>query len=390
MSSKTLTFFPFLLLPMFFFGAFLVVVNAESVPTVNDILRGLKASESQFFQLDSFLVNCERKKSEDIMPSQYSGKYSNVAFIVAKKGEQWFTSKAFTEVGQKNSEGDNIVRGIYSPLEPDLLLFKKHLLLEWHQSSVHAIVDRFIDGHSAHGRFDYFRHIGWNMSRFLIESEGKNYDTILKDPGFDDVLNHPFLPEYLEKNKSRYIVRPTCEEVDGFPCWVVEYPGMDKLWVDTEQGDAVRKRIYHVGVGKPRKFAIHNQDWKEVAPKLWLPHRQIVDKYVSIDVESPKIWDQVTARMYYEVNKILINTVPDELFDVELPVGTHVYDIARDTRYTVYDENTDPFAGPIEFGLKANRWVKIRAICIIVGSIMIFMAFWLWLRRMEMREREGK
>jgi len=362
------------------------MANEVSPPTINAIVAGVKSSENSFLQLNSFLINCERKKTETIAPSRFSGGYINVAFIVAKSGSRWFTSKAFTEVGQKNHEGHNIVRGVFTPLEPDILLLKNHLSLEWDQSSVHAIVDHFTDGHfNLHGRFDYFRHIGWNMSRYLVESENKSYDTILKD--FEDLLDHPFLPEFLEQNREKYVVHPNTEDVDGFRCWVVEYPGMDKMWIDVEHGFAVRKRIYHFGEGKPRKFAIRNQEWKEVAPDLWLPHKQTVDKYVSILPEDPKIWDQVTARMYYEVNEILINSVPDELFDVILPVGTHVVDIARDARYTIWDPNVDPFAGPIEQALKVNRHVKYRALGIIIGSIIIFIAVWQILSRMEKRQK---
>ena len=379
MNLNTLTFSSLLLssLSLFLFGATVGMANEVSIPTIDNIIDGIKSSEKRFFHLDSFLVNCERKKTETVTPSRFSGGYINVAFIVAKSANQWFTSKAFTEVGQKDSEGRNIVRGVFTPLEPSLLLFKNHLLLDWNQSSVHVIVDHFADGHNAHGRFDYFRHIGWNVSRLLIESENKNYDTVRKNL-FDDDIDHPFLPEFLEKNKGKYVVHPIQENIDGFPCWVVEFPGMDKLWIDTEHGHAVRKRVYHFGEGKPRKYAILNQEWKEVMPGLWLPHKQIVDKYVSILAEDSKIWDQVTARMYYEVEEILINTVPDELFDVSLPAGTHVLDITRGTQYTVWDPDTDPFAGPIEQSLKVNRYVMLRAITIIIGSVLIVFAVW-WL-----------
>jgi hypothetical protein len=87
--------------------------------------------------------------------------------------------------------------------------------------------------------------------------------------------------------------------------------------------------------------------------------------------------------MYYEVEEILIDCVPDSLFEVSLPIGTRVIDSARDTIYTIYDSNTDPFAGPIELARGTNRWVMVRAICIIFGSIMIFIGVWWMLSRME-------
>jgi len=377
--------------PMVLFCVLVSAADAVPTPTVDGIIDGIKASERRFFQLDSFLVNCERKRSEDITPSRFSGGYLNVVFIVAKSGNRWFTSKAFTEVGQQDSEGRNMItlKGgghLWSPLEPHVLLLKNHLSLEWRQFSEYASVDPFEGEHTknAHSRFDYFRHVGWNVSRHLIESENKDYDVVRKTL-FEDDIDHPFLPEFLEKNKNRYTVHPNQEEADGFPCWVVEYPEMDKFWVDTEHGYAIRKRIYHWEKGKPKKFAILNQDWKEVAPELWLPYKQIVDKYASIVAEDSQIWNEVTARMYYEINEILINNVPDNVFEIALPIGTHVTDNARKTQYTIWDPNTDPFAGPIAQGLNVNRYVKYRAIGIIIGSIMILIAVWRMLRR-----REGK
>jgi hypothetical protein len=312
----------------------------------------------------------------------------NTAFVVAKSGDRWFTSKAFTEIGQKDSEGRNMVSTagggqLWVPLEPQISISKNSLLLEWRQYSESASVDQLTDGRNMHQCFDYFRHIGWNVSRYVVESGGEKYDIVQKDPSLGDYLDHPFLPEFLEQNSSKYKVLPIQEDIDGFPCWVLEYLGMDKVWVDSERGHAIRKRVYHWEPGKPRKFSILNQEWKEVAPRLWLPHKQIVDKYASIVSEDSKIWDQVTARMFYEVNEILINDVSDKLFSVDLPVGIEVLDSARGTIYTVTDPNSDPFAGPIGQGIKPNRFVMFRAITIIIGSLMIFIAVWRMLRNKE-------
>jgi hypothetical protein len=367
------------------FGAFADLAQGQSatVPTVNDIFNGIKAAESRFFQLDSFLVNSERIKSEDITPSRYSGGFIDVEFIVAKSGNRWFTSKAFTQIGQKNADGLNMLGEIWVPLDPQISILKNNLLLEWRQYGEMASVESLTEGRNTHQCFDFFRHVGWNISRHVVESGSEKYDTVQKIPSLEDYLDHPFLPEFLEKNKSKYRVHPTREEVDGFPCWVVEYPDMDKFWVDTEHGYAIRKRIYHWEPGKPKKYAIHNQDWKEVAPEIWLPHKQVVDKYASIVSEDSKIWNQVTARMYYETKEIRINNVSEDLFNVVLPVGTQVIDMARDTVYYITESGADPFAGPIDQGVKANRWGVLRAITIIAGSIMIFTGFWLMLRKGE-------
>jgi hypothetical protein len=65
--------------------------------------------------------------------------------------------------------------------------------------------------------------------------------------------------------------------------------------------------------------------------------------------------------------------------------GTQLIDTLRDIEYTITEEGIDPLAGHTPRGIEVNRSVKYRAIGIIVGSIMIFIAVWRLLRK-----REGK
>jgi hypothetical protein len=141
---------------------------SEVPPTVGTIIEGIKASESRFFQLNSFLVNCERKKSEDITQSRYSGGYTNVAFVVSKSGDRWFASKTFTQVGQKDANGLNMVGSTWVPLEPQICLLKNRLLLDWAQYGTYASVDLFGTGQNIHRYNDYFLHVGWNVSRRIL------------------------------------------------------------------------------------------------------------------------------------------------------------------------------------------------------------------------------
>ncbi|MDR1494355.1 MAG: hypothetical protein LBT05_16800 [Planctomycetaceae bacterium] len=55
----------------------------------------------------------------------------------------------------------------------------------------------------------------------------------------------------------------------------------------------------------------------------------------------------------------------------------------RKVEYTITEPNSDPFAGPIGQGIKANRYVMIRALFIIVGVAMILISIWLTLRKKE-------
>ncbi|GHT37140.1 hypothetical protein FACS189427_09740 [Planctomycetales bacterium] len=210
-----------------------------------------------------------------------------------------------------------------------------------------------------------------------------------------DYLDHPFLPDFLEKNKGNYKINPHQEDVDGFMCWVVEYPGMDKFWVDTEHGYVVRKRIYHWEPDKPRKFAIHNSDFREVKPGLWLPYKQIVDKYASIVSESRDIWDKVASRLHYQLETIEFDSqVPDEIFNVSPPVGTYVMDELRGIEYTISDETKDPFEDPIRQGIGVlkvqERMAMWRFIGVVVINICVITYIWLHLRGKARQNRNNK
>jgi hypothetical protein len=158
---------------------------------------------------------------------------------------------------------------------------------------------------------------------------------------------------------------------------------MDKFWIDTEHGCVIRKRVYHWEPGKPRKFAIHNSDFREVKPGIWLPYKQVVDKYASIKSESSNIWDKVVSRLYYQLEEVLINEVPDKIFDIKPPVGTRIIDSVRDVQYTIYDESKEPFEDPIKQGIgvlkKHERRAMWRFIGVAVINICIIM-LWLYFR----------
>jgi hypothetical protein len=376
----------FIIIFFSFYLAPTLMGEESNVPTIQDILDGIRKNESLFFQSNSFLVRVERIKCEEITPSRYSGGYLNVEFIIAKKNSMWFTSKTFTQIGE-NKDEKNMIKlpdktELLAPLKPEINILKNHLIFEWNKNGISASVRKFSNGGNMHQCTDFFRQLGWDLSRHLIESEGGNYTALRKNEKWlGDYLDHPFLPDFLEKNKSKYRVLPNQETIDEFPCWIVEYPGMDKMWIDREHGYVIRKRTYHWEPGQARKFTIHNKDFREIKSGVWLPHQQIVDKYASIISENKNIWDKVASRLYYETKEIVFDNVPETVFDTNIPEGTQIVDSVRETIYRVSDPNTDPFAGPIAQGIKANRFVMFRAICIIIGSVLILIAVWLKFRK---------
>lgn len=387
LSGKTL-FFGFLLFIAFSCRGEMVL----SAPTVQEILSAFQEMDRLLFGDEiPFHIDYSRNKCEEVTKSRYSGGYLNVRFALARKEKQWYSLKQFLVVGERNNLGENIItlengQKINSPLEPTIIVTRGNTHLDWKQDGRPLIVIQPLpdDGHNVFQNLDYFRHIGLNPAKHIAHTMGADIKRLSNVEWLKDDLDHPYLPDFLEQNWSKYKVLPDQENVDGFPCWILEYPGMDKMWVDEKCGFAVRKRIYHWGHGQPRKFGIHNLDLKEVKPGLWLPENQVVEKYASIKSEDKKIWDQVASRLYYQLDRIDFGEqVPDSLFSINPTPGTDVVDEIRGIEYTVTEEGTDPFAGPIALGIKANRYVMFRAICIITGSILMLFAVWRMLRNKE-------
>ena len=110
---------------------------------------------------------------------------------------------------------------------------------------------------------------------------GADYETIQRNQPDNVDVTHPLLPEFLTKSLASYRVLPEPELVDGHRCWIVEWPGMDRIWVDPECGFVIRRRIYHWGPGKPLRCDVVQKDIREVRPGLWIAFQQIVENYAN-------------------------------------------------------------------------------------------------------------
>ena len=325
--------------------------HAQDPPQIADIVSSIKRAEKLFLEADGFRVRCQRVKSEDITPTRYSGGYLNVEFDVAHKKGRWITRKTFLP-GSVIPAGVDIQISTNTTVCPS----QEGVTLQWEQPSGIALVSSFDHGGDSLRHLDYFRHVGFDIAKAITKANHVDYEKLRKEESLLDDLDHPFLPEYLEKNASKYVVHPSMESVDNASCWVVEFIGMDKLWLDPTRGYAVRRRIYHFDVGKPCKFEIRNQDFREVAPGLWLPFLQVVDKYASISSEASAVWGKVASRMRYEVKELTVGSVSDDVFKVEIPPGVLVQDFRTGMVYRVPANSIDPLRGP-----DTSQWTAVIA-----------------------------
>lgn len=346
-------------------------------PTLDDVINGIRASEQLLFESGSLFLKYERTASKTVTPTSYSGGLLPAEWQLAYKGGKWFSERRFTEPTEKRTDQ------VWIPAQPTTQVVKDETALEWMQFAKSAAINRLKAGPNIYAGLLYTRNLHFDAPRYIARSNGADIASVRKQ--YADEVDLPFLPAFLEDNKARYRVAPVKEDFDGKSCWVVEWPGMDRIWIDPARGFAVPRREYTWGQGKPLRYAIRNHDYREVKPGLWLPFREVEDRYASIISEKESVWGKIAATTEYHLIEVEFNNVPESLFEVRLPPGTQVADMIRDFRYTVSGQNdTDPFTAEIE---KARRegagivppkrtrlWMILAANALVAVAIVSFWA----------------
>ena len=98
------------------------------------------------------------------------------------------------------------------------------------------------------------------------------------------LLGRPYALRDVAKAEEYSVVRPRQDLVDGRWCHVLEWPGNDRLWLDTERGFVLLAReLFFGGWGAlGERFELGGD--REVAPGIWLP-RWIHN--LQLDCEAP-------------------------------------------------------------------------------------------------------
>lgn len=347
--------------------------NAQSKPTLDEIIAAWEQTEKLLFESDSFLLTYERTQSKDIIPSLMSGGLLNAKWTIANRGSQWYVERSFTN--PKTSPEP----------KPTIYIVRKGFILEWTDYNHRAVIDHFGLGRNIYNGLDYFRNSFLDAPKYIARTVGaeERIDEIRKQ--WRLYTAYPYLPGFLRENKSRYRILPETEEIEGVTCWVVEWPGMDRMWIDPMRGFSIPRREYHWGPDLPLKYDIRNRDLKEVKSGLWLPTKQIEYRYADIEAENKSIWGKITCQSEYVLNSIAFDTLTDAFFEKALPDGTFVYDVTRDMQYNVSDRDTsDPFTMPIAEGQQLLRqptnWFFIANICVVI-VLIVMLCFRVWNKR---------
>jgi hypothetical protein len=136
---------------------------------------------------------------------------------------------------------------------------------------------------------------------------------------------------------TAYHVLPTLQKIDGFPCHVVT-SGPDTLWIDTEHGFSVRRRVWFqmTSLSQPPvlAFIYVNKDIRPCTEEIWLP-------YACYRLDFGGTMEPANAQgVLTEVNTVMakeirVNTVTDDLFELTFPPGTIVQDLVANKSYLV-------------------------------------------------------
>ena len=333
--------------------------------------------------MHSFFLKCERLRCEDVLRSRYSGGDIPLSWELGWKGKNFYAKRTFVPTAVQRKMEDILI-----PEEPTISILKDGAFMEWSTGLEKCNVDIY-EGYTMVNLINewaFFEFLGYNIAEKIINSSKNTYKDVYEkmenDPAFY-FLRLPYLPESIVNNYSMYAVNREKEKIDDSDCFVLEWRDKDVLWVDPNHHWVVRQRTTFTD-DKHKKFTVRYQDYREIEPGVWFPFKLSVDVYADTKIEPKANWDKIAKRWQFEVTE-LKTEFPEVLLAVSPPPGTLVVDGIRGTTYTIYDPVHDPFAGPIEQGLKANRYVVFRAICIVIGSILIFIAVWRMLRRMEVK-----
>jgi hypothetical protein len=125
------------------------------------------------------------------------------------------------------------------------------------------------------------------------------------------------LPWCLQANKAGYQVRKELEDIDGAMCHVVERPGHDVLWIDAKHGFQVRRRTLLQKSGQPLS-EFRATDFRERAPGVWLPTRQIAVAY-NFDSDPPEYRGRLRFVMTNTLSEARFGELPDDVFAVPEP-----------------------------------------------------------------------
>jgi hypothetical protein len=124
---------------------------------------------------------------------------------------------------------------------------------------------------------------------------------------------------------DHFIVRSEAEIVDGAPCVVIERHGSETFWLDPKLNYSVRMAELFYPDSKIVMERRRNSRFEEVQPGIWLP--KLCWRDLCGPPKAPDAYrGKPLVRHEYEVTSLVINDVPDALFELTAPPGWIIAD----------------------------------------------------------------
>lgn len=336
--------------------------TAQTPPTLDQILEAMQRAEGRFFGNGSMLVKYERVRVTNMLPS--SGEMP-VEMTVAYRGSKWFVQKRFTHPSKTAK--------LWVPAKPKTQVMRDGFLLDWNESGDLAGVHYFGVGGNIYYGLLYTRNLFLDAPKYISKCGGADLNAVRNN--YPDWAALPYFPEFFLQNKAQYRILSKPELVSGVNCWIVEWPGMDRFWVDPSRDLAVVRRAYCWGPSKPLRFDVTHADYREVKPGFWLPCSTIEDQYADIRVGYVKEsdWGKVGSRIEYKVTSLTLDNLDDSFFDIRLPPNTKVFDRVRQIDYRTSEDNADPFGDAFVEALAQMRrrhYLRLAIATLLVMAIL--------------------
>lgn len=360
------------------------IAPAGTPPTVDELIQTWERTERLVFESESFLLHYERTASVDLLPSVRGGRLP-AEWKLGRRGASWSLERRFT----KPFTDENVAVAA----EPKRVVARDGFLLDLDGGQKNASLNPFDFGGNLYAGLDYTQYVGLNAPKFILRSNEADGKIEEARRGMADYIDLPFLPDFVRANKKRYHVDTSPAIIDGRETWHVHWPEVDELWVDPERALIFLRRRYHWAPGQPLQDEVFASDFREVKPDVWLPFSLRVDHYASVAGDSKEKWNNVVARSTYRVHAIEFGRLPSDFFDIQLPVGTHVFDMVRDLNYTVTgNSDMEPFAIPLKEGRAQLRrtsgfWIVLNFLLVVTCLLLI--ARYRWRRRLRPEVRDA-
>jgi hypothetical protein len=136
---------------------------------------------------------------------------------------------------------------------------------------------------------------------------------------------------------SVYHVLPHLQDVDGYLCHVVT-SGPDTIWIDTEHGCCMRRRVWFQMSNLKRppvlSYIYVNKEFQDDSNGIWLPHLCYRLDFAGTS-EPANTQGRLTEVHTVASHTVHVNTIPDELFELKFPPGTTVQDLVKNKSYIV-------------------------------------------------------